>query len=60
MCKVNTRGIIKANKGMLMDAMAYNLKKYLKYTKKQVETITQGAEKHLAVLFAEIRLILSS
>jgi transposase len=56
--KVNTRGISNANKGMLMAAMAYNLKKYLKFTQKRVETVAMGAEKHLLQLFALIGLIL--
>jgi transposase len=34
MRKVNVRGISQANKVMLMSAIAYNLKKYLKFTKK--------------------------
>ncbi|MCH2231585.1 MAG: transposase [Crocinitomicaceae bacterium] len=56
--KVNTRGISNANKGMLMAAMAYNLKKYLKFTQKRVETVATSAEKHLIELFALIGLIL--
>jgi len=59
MRKVNTRGISNANKGMLMAAMAYNLKKYLKFSQKRVETVARSAEKHLLDLFAEIQLILS-
>lgn len=59
MRKVNTRGISNANKGMLMAAMAYNLKKYLRFTQNHVETITQRAEKHLIALFAQIRLAIS-
>jgi hypothetical protein len=47
MRKVNTRGISNANKGMLMAAMAYNLKKYLKFTQKRVETVAKSAQKHL-------------
>jgi hypothetical protein len=58
MRKVNTRGISNANKGMLMAAMAYNLKKYLKFTKNRVETASKSAEKHLLDLFGMIRLIL--
>lgn len=58
MRKVNTRGISNANKGMLMAAMAYNLKKYLKFTQKRVKTVAQSAEKHLTELFALIALIL--
>ena len=37
MRKVNTRGIANANKGMLMAATAYNLKKFLKFIKKDVK-----------------------
>lgn len=43
--KINTRGISNANKCMLAAAMAYNLKKYLKFNKNQVESVTQVAEK---------------
>jgi hypothetical protein len=43
---------------MLMAAMAYNLKKYLKFTQKRVETVARSAEKHLSELFALIGLIL--
>jgi len=57
MRKVNTRGISNANKGMLMAAMAYNLKKYLKFIQKRVKTVAQSAEKHLTELFALIELI---
>jgi len=58
MRKVNTRGISNANKGMLMAAMAYNLKKYLKFTKNRVETVAKSAEKHLLEIFFQIRLII--
>jgi hypothetical protein len=58
MRKVNTRGISNANKGMLMAAMAYNLKKYLRFTQKRVETVARSAEKHLTQLFTFIGLIL--
>lgn len=37
MRKVNTIGIVQANKGMLMAAVAYNLKKLLKWKTKKVE-----------------------
>ena len=36
--KINTIGIKQANKCMLLSGMAYNLKKYLKFTQKSVET----------------------
>lgn len=58
MRKVNTRGISNANKGMLIAAMAYNLKKYLKFTQKRVETATQSVEKHLLDFFELLWLIL--
>jgi len=56
--KVNTRGINNANKGMLMAAMAYNLKKYLKFTQKPVENVAMRAEKQMFRLFELIRLVL--
>jgi hypothetical protein len=37
--KINTRGIEKANEVMLMSAVAYNLKKYLKFVEKKVKII---------------------
>lgn len=36
--KINTKGIQQANKVMHLSAMAYNLKKYLKFTKKLVQS----------------------
>ena len=38
MRRVNTRGIEQANKCMLMAAIAYNLKKLLKFTTRKVQT----------------------
>lgn len=35
--KINTRGIRNANKCMIVAAMAYNLKKYMKFTKNKAE-----------------------
>ncbi len=43
MHKVNTRGIHQANKVMLMAAMAYNLKKYLKFNKAKVVEMAKEA-----------------
>lgn len=48
--KINTIGIQQANKVMHMAAIAYNLKKYLKFTEKRVKSEV----KSLAVLFFEI------
>jgi hypothetical protein len=56
MRRVNTRGIKQANKCMLMSAVAYNLKKLLKWKQTKVETTVMAmkkAEKSLAFyLFA--------
>jgi hypothetical protein len=49
--KINTRGIANANKVMLMSAMAYNLKKYLKFIEKPVREMGEGvAEQFLRML----------
>ena len=39
LCKVNTIGIRQANKVMLLAGVAYNIKKYLKFTQKITETM---------------------
>lgn len=57
--KVNTRGIANANKCMLAAAMAYNLKKYLKFTKKQQESLAKRAKSYLLKLICQIQHILS-
>lgn len=54
MRRVNTRGIKQANKCILMAAIAYNLKKLLKWKQTKVETAViamQKAEKSLAFYF---------
>jgi transposase len=51
MRRVNTRGIEQANKCMLMAAIAYNLKKLLKFTTRKVETNTQVMQVNLQALF---------
>lgn len=38
MKRVNARGIRQANKHVLMAALAYNLKKYMKFRRKKVKT----------------------
>lgn len=43
MRKVNTRGIAAANKCMLMSAVAYNLKKYLKFEQKLLKSMAKTA-----------------
>lgn len=51
MRKVNTRGIANASKVMLMSAMAYNLKKYLKYIEKPMREIGEGVALSLLLFF---------
>ncbi|RAV28829.1 transposase [Sinomicrobium soli] len=36
--KINTKGLRQANKCMHLSAIAYNLKKYLKFTQKRVKS----------------------
>ena len=45
--RVNTRGIRQANKCMLMSAVAYNLKKLLKFTSRRVEVSSETLQKSL-------------
>ncbi|GAA5024648.1 hypothetical protein GCM10011506_08410 [Marivirga lumbricoides] len=42
--KVNTLGIKQANKVMMMAAVAYNIKKYLKFTKKLTNIMSKEAK----------------
>ena len=51
MRRVNTRGIEQANKCMLMAAIAYNLKKLLKFTARKVQTNIQVMQVNLQALF---------
>jgi heterodisulfide reductase subunit B len=51
MRRVNTRGIAQANKCMLMAAIAYNLKKFLKFTARKVQTNVQAMQVNLQALF---------
>lgn len=43
MRKVNTKGLLQANKVMHMAAIAYNIKKYLKFTHKKKNTAVKSA-----------------
>ena len=52
--KVNTKGIHNANKQFLMSAIAYNLKKYLKFT---VKTTQSKAKSASAFCFQKISLL---
>ena len=56
MRKVNTIGIQQANKVMLMAAVAYNLKKYLRFTTKTVQSMAKSATAFCSLLFEPIRL----
>lgn len=58
MRKVNTIGIKQANKVMLMAAVAYNIKKYLKYTKKLTNTMSQEAQLAALHFFDVIGLVI--
>jgi hypothetical protein len=62
MKRVNTRGIKQANKCMLMAAVAYNLKKLLKWKSTKVSTIVKSmeikAEKCLLKPFLQLWLLL--
>ena len=53
MRRVNTRGIKQANKCILMAAVAYNLKKLIKWEQKKTKTamiVLKKAEKSLCLL----------
>ncbi len=57
--KINTRGIEQANKVMLMAATAYNLKKYLKFTKNLSQSMAIKAKIALFYFCAIIRIKIS-
>jgi transposase len=50
MRKVNTRGIDLAHKSMLMSAIAYNLKKYMKYSPRIINLKVESVQKTLEKL----------
>jgi transposase len=52
--RVNTRGIRQANKCMLMAAVAYNLKKLLKFTTPKVQADVKALQKTLQDLFLNL------
>jgi len=58
--KMNTIGIRQANKNMLMAAVAYNLKKYLKFERQTVNNMAKEAKNLCLDLLLDIWLILSS
>jgi len=53
--KINTRGISAANKCMLMSAVAYNLKKYLKFEQKRIKSMAQNAHSFICLLIHKIK-----
>ena len=54
--KINTLGIKQANKVMHLSAIAYNLKKYLKFTQKMAKS---GAKVLLSIVLENNRAIVS-
>jgi hypothetical protein len=58
--KINTRGISNANKCMLMSAMAYNLKKYLKFIETKAKNEAKVAQRACVHFIMFIALNLSS
>lgn len=51
MRRVNTRGIQQANKCMLMAAIAYNLKKLMKWTTKKIQAEVKAIQGNLQAVF---------
>ena len=60
MRKMNTIGIRQANKNMLLAAVAYNLKKYLKFEYKTVNNMVREVRNLCLDIFIDIWSILSS
>lgn len=56
--KVNTLGIKQANKAMLMAAVAYNLKKYMKFDARQTQAMVNRMKNVIAFILANTRAIL--
>ena len=52
--RVNTRGIRQANKCMLMAAVAYNLKKLLKFTTPKVQADIKALQKRMKGSFSRL------
>jgi len=55
MKRVNTRGIRQANKHVLMAAMVYNLKKYMKFSTKILQTGKMAIERPIEKVFSRIK-----
>ena len=54
MRRVNTRGLQQANKCMLMSAVAYNLKKLMKFSSKKVQADVKAMQVGLQTVFLRI------
>ena len=59
MRRVNTRGIRQANKCMLMAAVAYNLKKLMKFTTKKVQADVKAMQEGLQSAFLRVTATIS-
>jgi len=59
MRRVNTRGIKQSNKCMLMAAVAYNLKKLMKFTTKKVQADVKAMQESLQSAFLHVTTTLS-
>ena len=59
MRRVNTRGIKQANKCMLMAAVAYNIKKLMKFTTKKVQADVKAMQENLQAAFLRVTTTLS-
>ena len=59
MRKMNTIGIRAANKNMLMAAVAYNIKKYLKFEGKSIHTTAREVKNFINGLYGLLQVILS-
>ena len=55
--KINTIGIIQANKVMHLSAVAYNLKKYLKFVQKRVKSEAKSPVSYTHLTLPTIRLV---
>ncbi len=55
--KINTIGLQQANKVMHLSAMAYNLKKYLKFTQKRAKSGAKALQSLLSEIVAYLNLI---
>lgn len=50
--RINTRGMAQANKCMLLSAIAYNIKKLIKFTTRKVQADVKAMQAHLRLSFS--------